>query len=528
MLCPHCQTGNREGARFCMGCGRPLIAPEASTQPQAAPTGTDLPGEATAAPTQPATGAPEPAVAEAVVASAGERTSEAEVATSPASAADEEGVKTQDQASATLAAGGSVGESAVCPTCGLPVEHPEDNFCSQCGAPLRAGGGKEAPAPSPLAVGTVIAGRFEVVEVVAAESGSNLYAVHDLAICPQCGVERPDPTDIFCPECGADRTSAGALATRQVREGWTPSALGARAEDGLWHDGRFYLPMPLERAVVVEEHLAAAPAFARGVNFVVGYASDVGIVRELDEDSVCAIVFSGVYESVAERTLGLFIVADGMGGHEGGEVASRLAVQTIAERLVSRVLLPTFAGEDPPLGEAVRAHIVDAINEANARIERLARARGDDMGSTLTMALMIGNQAYIANVGDSRTYLRGRAGLRQVTTDHSVIASLIAAGIAQPEEIYTHPERSVIYRALGIKGAVDVDIWEEQLEPGDTLVLCCDGVWEAIRTEGIEEVLLTQPDPQAACAEMVRRANQAGGEDNLSVIVVRVEAAAGR
>jgi len=213
-----------------------------------------------------------------------------------------------------------------------------------------------------------------------------------------------------------------------------------------------------------------------------------------------------------------------MGGHEGGEVASKIAVQIIADRLIQNVLLRQFTEGDRPLAEAVRDHLTEAISEANEQVYRLARERANDMGCTLTIALVMDGQAHIANVGDSRTYIYGREGLRQITTDHSVVASLIAAGMAEPEELYTHPDRHVVYRALGTKSTVEVDIWEEGLAPDDTLLLCCDGLWEAIRNEGIEEVLLTQFDSQAACVEMVRRANQAGGEDNISVIMVKVGA----
>jgi serine/threonine protein phosphatase PrpC len=107
--------------------------------------------------------------------------------------------------------------------------------------------------------------------------------------------------------------------------------------------------------------------------------------------------------------------------------------------------------------------------------------------------------------------------------DHSLVASLVTAGVIQPEEIYTHPERNVVYRSIGTNAAVDADIFAEPLAPGDTLVVCCDGLWEALRDGGIEDVLLAQPDPQAASIELVRQANRAGGEDNISVIVVKAQ-----
>jgi len=309
---------------------------------------------------------------------------------------------------------------------------------------------------------------------------------------------------------------------RKVREALSPDIIGVEADDGVFHDGRFYLLLPEEEMVAIP---SAEPAFPYGMTLSVGYASDVG-QRDLDEDSLCVFTLAGVYESVVEPSMGLFIVADGMGGHEGGEVASKLAVQIIADQLIRNVLLRRFTEEERPLGEAIRAHLIQAINHANERVYHLARERANDMGCTLTMALVIDGKAYIANVGDSRTYIYNREGLRQITTDHSVVASLIAAGTLEPEELYTHPDRHIVYRAIGAQPTVEVDIWEEGLVPGDTLLLCCDGLWEAIRDEGIEEVLLTEFDPQAACDEMIRRANQAGGEDNISVILVKVNGSA--
>ena len=391
---------------------------------------------------------------------------------------------------------------------------PEPAALLQDTAPL-----PEEPIP-PLPPGALIAGRFQIIEVLEPGIEVNLYSVHDLAICPVCSFEGNQPEDEFCSECGAELKSTGPPAMCTIREALTPDTLGVEPNEAIFHNGRFYLLLEEDMVAVPE----VEPAFPYGMTLSVGYASDVGIVRDLDEDSLCVFTLSGVYESVAEPTMGLFIVADGMGGHEGGEVASKLTVQIIANQLIRNVLLRRFTEEEQPLGEAVRDHLEGAISDANERVFHLARERANDMGCTLTMALVLDGKAYIANVGDSRTYIRGQEGLRQITTDHSVVASLIAAGMAEPEELYTHPDRHVVYRAIGTKPTIEVDIWEEGLVPGDTLLLCCDGLWEAIRNEGIEEVLLTQFDPQAACDEMIRRANQAGGDDNISAILVKVGA----
>ncbi|MDH7487090.1 MAG: protein phosphatase 2C domain-containing protein [Anaerolineae bacterium] len=372
---------------------------------------------------------------------------------------------------------------------------------------------------SVLEPGTKVAGRFEIMELLEHGAEANRYSARVLTICPQCGFEDNQPGDEFCRDCGVDLSQAGPHGLRELREAHSPEAIGADPSEGIPHEGRFYLLLPATEMVALPP---AEPASPQGMRLSVGYGSDVGMVRDLDEDSLCVFTLTGMYESVAEPSVGLFIVADGMGGHEGGEVASKLAVEIVADQLIRNVLLRRFTEEEQPLGEAVRAHLTQAISQANERVYRLARERANDMGCTLTLALVLDGQAYIANVGDSRTYVYGRGGLRQVTTDHSVVASLIAAGMAEPEELYTHPDRHVVYRAIGGKSAVEADIREEGLVPGDTLLLCCDGLWEAIREEGIEDVLLTHFDPQAACDEMIRRANQAGGEDNISVILVKV------
>jgi serine/threonine protein phosphatase PrpC len=161
---------------------------------------------------------------------------------------------------------------------------------------------------------------------------------------------------------------------------------------------------------------------------------------------------------------------------------------------------------------------------ANDAVYLARQKRGSDMGTTVTAALVRDDRLFLAHVGDCRAYRWNASGLQQLTTDHSVVARMIENGQAEPDEIYTHPHRSVVYRSIGDKPLVDVDTSVGSLEPGDRLIVCCDGLWEMIRNEGIEDVMMLEADPQAACDRLVKRANLAGGEDNISVIVVHVDA----
>jgi serine/threonine protein phosphatase PrpC len=148
------------------------------------------------------------------------------------------------------------------------------------------------------------------------------------------------------------------------------------------------------------------------------------------------------------------------------------------------------------------------------------------MGTTLTTAYIRDNRLFVAHVGDCRAYRFNADGLEQLTTDHSVVANMIAEGQIEPEEIYTHPHRSIVTRCIGDKPVVEVDTNLLPLTPGDRVILCCDGLWEMIRSEGIEDVLMQEADSQTACDLLVQHANAAGGEDNISVIVIQVEAMA--
>ena len=228
----------------------------------------------------------------------------------------------------------------------------------------------------------------------------------------------------------------------------------------------------------------------------VGATTDVGIVREQNEDAY--LVRAPIYA-----------VADGMGGHQGGEVASRLALETVDRR----------SRED---------HEVDlrnAVRDANRVV--LDRASGDTnlsgMGTTLTLLRVEGPRVRLAHVGDSRAYLLRDGELRQLTDDHTLVNRMVKEGKLTDDEARIHPHRSILTRALGVDGDVQVDVFTVDLDPGDRILLCSDGLTSIVGDEEIRENLTSQPDPQAACDELVAAANRAGGPDNITVVVLDIE-----
>jgi len=271
------------------------------------------------------------------------------------------------------------------------------------------------------------------------------------------------------------------------------------------------------------EHKPEPPPKPKSFRLLVGQRSDPGQVRELDEDSLLVLTLAPTYQSRTGPTLGLFAVADGMGGHAGGEVASKMALQALVERVLQTMILSEISGE-LVLEEDILALLRQATIAANDDVYLARKKRDNDMGTTLSTVFIRNDRLFLAHVGDGRVYRFNAEGLERLTTDHSVVASMIAEGQAKPEEIYTHPHRSIIYRCIGDKPVVEVDTDILPLTPGDRIILCCDGVWETLRDEGIKDVMMQEADPQAACDLLVRRANAAGGDDNISVIVVQVDA----
>ncbi len=214
-----------------------------------------------------------------------------------------------------------------------------------------------------------------------------------------------------------------------------------------------------------------------------------------------------------------FIVADGLGGADSGEVASKLATLTTWRALHDRVWEPAVSGEPRRRGPCGPGR---GRQEANRAVYQARTEANSEMSTTITLALAIDGRAHVANVGDSRTYLYGAGRLRAVTKDHSLVQRLVNTGQISPAQVYTHPQRNLIYQSIGDRADVQVDLFDLDLHADDRLVLCSDGLWEMVRDEGIEEALLAEPDPQRACdRHLVRHANLAGGEDNISVIIVQ-------
>lgn len=618
--CPYCQSDNRDSARFCQNCGRPLpvaappVPPSASPAPSVAPSAAKAPA---AAPSAPAPAAPLPQPPDIPEALSG----------------------TTPLVAAPANAPGEIAAAAA--TMPLPV------------AP---------PAFAALPVGALLDdGRYEVMAVINEGQGLNAYHVSDYGgrHCRQCGSRDNAPDERYCADCGAalpDGPVAYLLRETLDPELWEGEKL--IIERKLWHKGlvnvyrifeerpygsaqRYYLvsdqdadgslaalpkPQPEEQVLLWGQQLAQALAYlhregirhggvrvenvrlmdqqAKLTNFgrtqkvrkvegkdwpadevmalarmlhddllagqelsppaaalfakalsadkAVRYASaeafvadlaktleelqrvqsvalmsgrfsHVGVVRNHNED--CLLTLEVQRSQLSEgHPVGLYVVADGMGGHEAGEVASGLAINAVGRVVAEKVMLPWIQEPKPVNYEEI---LKEACQEANRAVHDRRRVTRTDMGTTLVAALVVGTEAYVANIGDSRCYRINRRAIQQITADHSLVERLVATGQITREEARVHPQRNYIYRTVGDKPQVEVDTFKVSLQPGDHLVLCSDGLNSMIEDELIRQAVLESPHPQAACEQLVRLANAAGGDDNVTVIVVQALEAVG-
>lgn len=379
---------------------------------------------------------------------------------------------------------------------------------------------------APLAVGTMLAERYEITHTLTEDADEHTYQVIDrqgYQHCWNCNSTENAEGDDFCMACGASMLdvpyilheySAASKANEEA------AVLQGTIVNSFIEQGRTY---------AVEQPAQSQNAFPNGVHLLAAGNSDAGDVRrsEPNEDSVLVLQLQRVHESDSQPA-GVFIVADGMGGHDYGQVASRMAVNLIAERMTRELLGAPLQKERDgevlhPSNEDDLANLLrNTIEEANLSLCQKNQRDKTDMGSTLTGFMIVGEHTYIVNVGDSRTYMVRGGQIYKLTTDHSLVGQLVAGGLIEPDDVYTHPQRSQIFRSLGDKPNVQIDIFKQQLLPDDILISCSDGLWEMIRDPQIESILKSAKDPQSACTQLIEMANANGGEDNVSAVIVFV------
>ncbi len=242
-----------------------------------------------------------------------------------------------------------------------------------------------------------------------------------------------------------------------------------------------------------------------------GFRSDVGRKRKQNEDSFAALQ----HDDLEGRLDGLFLVADGMGGMGGGDVASRIAVQSVTETIRAHL-----QQEETIDAAALLQASASAANSA-VRAKREDQLTLRSMGSTLTCGILQGDTLTLGHIGDSRAYLLRQTRLRMLTNDHSPVWMEVQAGRMTREEAQQSRYRSSILRAVGIEPEVHADIITTVLEPGDTLLLCSDGLTTEVHETEIARILATAPDPQSACDRLIAAALREGGSDNITAIVAR-------
>jgi serine/threonine protein phosphatase PrpC len=293
-----------------------------------------------------------------------------------------------------------------------------------------------------------------------------------------------------------------------------------------------YLPPALndlfEKALIAEgftsgadlieaiEHARNAGEKRLVLDYQVGRCSNPGKMRTNNEDSLLSMELSSIHNGTIEPC-GLFAIADGLGGHAAGELASELVITSIAQKAPADIVIlrnPTYENHEDWLNQITQL--------ANQAVYDARQKAGNDMGSTLAMCLIIGTQAYLANVGDSRIYLVNNQSIKQLTTDHTLVQHMISEGQITEEAALKHPQRNVIYRSLGEKPSVEADCVSQQLFPQDQLLLCSDGLSSLLADEQIYEIIIQARSPQEACEQLVQAANASGGDDNISVIIIEI------
>jgi PPM family protein phosphatase len=276
--------------------------------------------------------------------------------------------------------------------------------------------------------------------------------------------------------------------------------------------------IPSETAPLSQDQLLETNQHTSPQQLIVGCGHSVGRQRDHNEDALFTLSTSFVADS-KQLAFGLFIVADGMGGHQHGEVASGLAARAIAGNIIKKIYLPLFSLRPETPSESLQEIMQEAVMEGHRSIIK----ESVNSGTTVTAAVILGDQLMISHVGDSRAYsIYPDGSLKVLTRDHSLVKRLEELGQITSEEAALHPQRNVLYRALGQNEPFEPDCFSHPLPRGGYLMLCSDGMWGTISASDISRIILETQTPEIACQKMVNASNAAGGPDNISVILVRV------
>lgn len=279
------------------------------------------------------------------------------------------------------------------------------------------------------------------------------------------------------------------------------------------------IPLPELETLPGAETVRSPAAGSAPRRFSMGIAQHVGRVRNHNEDVL--LVFTGELAGLeAMPSFGLFVVADGMGGHALGERASGIAARTMA-RITLEGILPSLLADpsldaDRPALQEVMERAMDAANRA------VSAGVPDGGGTTLTCALIIGQQMVLSHVGDSRAYVITDDAFEQLTRDHSLVQRLQELGQLSAEEAAIHPQRNVLYRAIGQGDGLEVDVDTRRLPSGALVLLCSDGLWGLVPDDRIISIVRQHTSLQTACEALVAAANAAGGPDNITVVLVKL------
>ncbi|MCL4333562.1 MAG: protein phosphatase 2C domain-containing protein [Candidatus Thermoplasmatota archaeon] len=248
-----------------------------------------------------------------------------------------------------------------------------------------------------------------------------------------------------------------------------------------------------------------------------GLMSIRGESRQRDEDSaLCMANIQGISEG-KDKVVSFAAVADGMGSGERGEIASKIAVNTLGKNIMGFIL------EEEISSSKITRLFLNSVREANQMISQYAR-RNDisSIGTTLTAALIESDKVHVANIGDSRTYLMSKYGnIKNRTKDHSYVQQLVDSGLLKDSEVRKHPRRNIVTKIMDGGEGVEPDLYEWKIVKNEYVLLCCDGLWEALTDEAIEKIVLSGGSPQEIVRSMVKRANEIDGSDNITAIIMK-------